>query len=63
MVPFCCRYLYMFGIFVPDSLNACLNDYRYQSLSAGGDIKAITSKRQLSDMIKVLSCPSSYMNP
>lgn len=63
MVPFCCRYLYMFGIFVPDSLNACLNDYRYQSFSAGGDIKAITSKRQLSDMIKVLLCPSSYMNP
>ncbi|KAJ6923326.1 hypothetical protein NC652_016846 [Populus alba x Populus x berolinensis] len=61
MVPFCCRCLYMFGIVVPDSLNAYLNDYRYQSLSAGGDIKAITSKRQLSDMIKVFTAEYSLI--
>ncbi|KAJ6381840.1 hypothetical protein OIU77_030493 [Salix suchowensis] len=34
-----------------------------RAFCAGGDIKAITSKCQLSDMIKVLLCPSSYMNP
>ncbi|KAF9680510.1 hypothetical protein SADUNF_Sadunf06G0128900 [Salix dunnii] len=60
-VPFCCRYLYNCGIVVPDSLNACLNDNQYHSLSAGGDIKAITSKCQLSDMIKVFTAEYSLI--
>lgn len=35
-------------------------DDRDRSLSAGGDVKQIATKNQLSDMIEVLLCPFNY---
>lgn len=48
-------------IFVPCrvtfKLACCLVDNPDLSLPAGGDVKQITAKNQLSDMIEVLLCP------
>lgn len=39
---------------------ACSNNYPELCLSAGGDVKRITAKKQLSDMIEVLLYPLAH---